>query len=94
MTTRTRYLPVAVALGVFGAVSFVVCLAWDAVFPEWAMRDAWSPLLPGFSWISPADVLLGLAEVVIYGFWVALVVPAAHLAHRILPPGAMRHKSG
>lgn len=84
MNMRTRYLAAALALSAFGVVSFVICLAWDAIFPEWAMREAWSPLFPGFSWISPADVLLGLTETVVYGFWIALVVPSTDIARRAI----------
>lgn len=80
-----RYLPVAVALAGFLAVSFAVCVAWDAVFPQWAMRSTWGPLLPGFEWLSVASFLLGLAETVVYGFWLALVVPLVQWANRLLP---------
>ena len=77
MTRQLRYTPVALAIGTFLAASFAVCVAWDAVFPDWAMRRAWEPLLPGFSWLSIGTFLLGLAEAFLYGFWLALVVPAA-----------------
>lgn len=80
-----RYLPVAVALAGFLAVSFAVCVAWDAVFPQWAMRSTWVPLLPGFEWLSVASFVLGLAETVVYGFWLALVVPLVQWANRLLP---------
>ena len=78
-----RYVPVAVALAGFLAVSFVVCVAWDALFPQWAMRGTWAALLPGFEWLSVASFLLGLAETVIYGFWLALVVPLVQGTSRL-----------
>lgn len=80
---RLRYFPVAVALAGFLAVSFAVCVAWDAVFPQWAMRSTWAPLLPGFEWLSVASFLLGLAEAVVYGFWLALVVPLVQWTNRL-----------
>ena len=77
MTRQLRYTPVALTIGTFLAASFALCVAWDAVFPDWAMRRAWEPLLPGFSWLSIGTFLLGLAEAFLYGFWLALVVPVA-----------------
>ena len=85
MSGRFKYLPVALALGGFLGVSFAVCVAWDAVFPQWAMRNAWAPLLPGFTWLSVGSFLLGLAEAVVYGFWLALVVPTVRWMSRLLP---------
>ena len=77
MNGQLRYLPAAVVIGGFLAVSFAVCVAWDAVFPDWAMWRAWAPLLPGFTWLSVGSFFLGLVEAFAYGFWLALVVPAA-----------------
>ncbi len=83
MGKQRRYLPVALAVGGFLAVSFVVCAAWDAVFLYWAMRDAWAPLLPGFRWLSPGSFMLGLGEAFVYGFWLALLVPATRWVTRL-----------
>ncbi len=77
MKRRLEYLPVALAIGGFLAISFVACVAWDALFPRWAMRGAWAPFLPGFEWLSVGSFFLGLAETFAYGFWFALVIPAA-----------------
>ncbi len=78
MTTKKRieYLPLSLALGGFLAVSYTVCVAWDAIFPQWAMRQAWAPLLPGFEWLTVGSFFLGLVEAFAYGFWLALAVPA------------------
>lgn len=101
MSKQLRYLPVALAVGGFLAVSFLVCVAWDAAFPQWAMRNAWAPLLPGFSRLSVGSVLLGLAEALLYGFWLALVVPATRWLARLLagreltaPSSSQAHLSG
>jgi hypothetical protein len=88
MNRQLRYLPAAVVIGGFLAVSFAACVAWDAIFPDWAMRSAWAPLLPGFTWLSVGTFLLGLVEAFAYGFWVALVVPAARWMNRRLVDGS------
>jgi hypothetical protein len=77
MTTKKQigYLPLALALGGFLALSFAACVAWDAVFPQWAMRQAWAPYLPGFEWLTVGSFFLGLVESFAYGFWFALVLP-------------------
>ena len=84
MSKQLRYLTVSLVLGGFLALSFAVCVAWDAVFPQWAMRSAWAPLLPGFSWLSGGSFLLGLVESFIYGFWLALIVPVTQWMSRLL----------
>ncbi|MBE0428182.1 MAG: FAD-dependent monooxygenase [Nitrospirae bacterium] len=37
------------------------------LLPAYAMNRAWSPLLPGFAWFTPASFMLGLAESFIWG---------------------------
>lgn len=46
----------------FLAISFALCVAFDLLFPEHAMYQAWRDLLPGFEWISRQSFFLGLAE--------------------------------
>lgn len=82
MNKRIRYVPASLAIGGFLAVSFAACVAWDAVFPDWAMRGAWAPFLPGFEWISVGSFLLGIAEAFVYGFWFALLIPATRWLDR------------
>ncbi len=79
---RLRIRSVGLSLGVLLAVSYVLCLAWDLVFPGWAMYPAWQRLLPGFSW-SATGLLIGLAETLLYGYYVALIfVPVYNYLHR------------
>jgi hypothetical protein len=40
------------ATSLFLAISFVVCVGFDLLFPAHAMYQAWRALLPGFTWIS------------------------------------------
>lgn len=84
MNKQLRYLPAAVAIGGFLAVSFAACVAWDAIFPQWTMWEAWAPLLPGFTWLSTGTFFIGLAEAFAYGFWFALLIPAARWTNQRL----------
>ncbi len=61
------------ALGAFLAISFTLCVAFDLLFPGFAMYAAWEKLLPGFTWISVASFLLGLVETFAYGWYAAVI---------------------
>lgn len=74
------YARLGVALGALVAVSYVACTIWDGLFSSLAMHDAWEDLLPGFEWWSWGSFLLGLAESFLYGFWLALALPAVRWA--------------
>ncbi len=58
---------VALSLGVFIPIIYVICVIWDILFPQYSMYPVWAPLLPGFTWISAGSFILGLIETVIYG---------------------------
>lgn len=64
------------ALGLFLALLYGLCVAWDGIFPGWAMRSVWAAALPGFDWLNVGDFFVGLAEAYVYG-WIgaALFVP-------------------
>lgn len=69
-------LPVVVlgtSLGIFLAITFVLCVVFDLIFPEQAMYQTWLRLLPGFTWLTWPSFLLGLVESFAYGWYVALV---------------------
>lgn len=69
-------IPVAafgLSLGVFLVVSYLLCVLFDLWFPARAMNPIWSPLLPGFTWLTWPSFLLGLVETFAYGWYVALV---------------------
>lgn len=64
------------------AVSYLLCVAWDLIFPAWAMSQLWQPLLPGFAW-NATGFLIGLAETVFYGYYIAVIfVPVYNYLHR------------
>ncbi len=66
-----------IALGLsvsaFLVVSYVLCVLFDLWLPAQAMNPVWSPLLPGFTWLTWPSVFLGLVETFTYGWYVALV---------------------
>ncbi len=69
-------IPVAVlgtSLGLFLAITYLLCVLFDLLFPGMAMYETWLRLLPGFTWLSWPSFLLGLVESFAYGWYVALV---------------------
>jgi len=60
------------SLGSFTAITFVLCVIFDLVFPAYAMNRVWAPLFPGFSWLSWGSFLIGIVESFAYGWYVAI----------------------
>lgn len=58
---------VATAATAFAVIAYLVCAAFQPLFPTWAMYTSamWAATFPGFSW-TPFGVLLGLVEVALY----------------------------
>lgn len=71
--SRIPVTALGMSLGAFLALTFVLCVLFDLLFPVYAMNPAWAPLLPGFIWISGPSFFLGLIETYAYGWYVALV---------------------
>lgn len=57
----------------FLAVSFVLCVGFDLLFPAHAMFQVWQRLLPGFDWLTWKSFALGLIESYGYGWYFALI---------------------
>jgi hypothetical protein len=57
----------------FLAITFVLCVGFDLVFPHLAMYRSWQALLPGFTWISWSSFLLGLVGSYGYGWYVTRI---------------------
>ena len=75
-TTPTVCLPViafGLSLGLFLAITYVLCVGFDLLFPGQAMYQTWLRLLPGFTWLTWQSFLLGLIESFAYGWYVALI---------------------
>ncbi len=71
--SRIPVLALGMSLGIFLAVTFVLCVGFDLLFPSLAMYPNWQRLLPGFTWLSWPSFLLGLIETFAYGWYVALI---------------------
>ncbi len=64
---------VGLSAGTFLSISYILCVAYDLIFPEYAMYESWIKLLPGFTWLTWQSFLLGLAESFFYGIYFGLV---------------------
>lgn len=74
---------VGYTLSIFLAVTLTLCMAWGFFAPtSMHMHMAWEPLLPGFEW-SILGYLIGLAWVVFYGWYTAVIfVPLYNFFNR------------
>ena len=72
------------ALGLWGAVTFVVCVIYGLVTPESLhMHALLEQVLPAFKWLTWWGFLLGLAESFLYGVYAGLVyVPIYNFLQR------------
>lgn len=61
------------ATSLFLAITFVLCVAFDLLFPAHAMFQAWQKLFPGLHWLTLGSFFLGLIESYAYGWYVALI---------------------
>ena len=70
---RVPVLALGMSLGLFLAITYVLCALFDLWFPGQAMYQTWLRLLPGFTWLTWSSFFLGLIESFAYGWYVALV---------------------
>jgi len=62
------------ALGIFAAISFVLCVIYGLVTPQSLHMHAFlEQVLPAFKWLTWWGFLLGLVESFLYGVYVGLV---------------------
>ena len=67
------------SLGLFGALTFVVCVTYGLIVPESLhMTGFLKQVLPGFQWLTPTGFLIGLIESFLYGVYVGLVYGTIH----------------
>jgi uncharacterized protein DUF5676 len=67
--------------GLFGAVTFVACVVYGLVVPRaFHASQLLEQLLPGFRWLTPGSVLLGVGETFVYGAYAGLVFSLIHNA--------------
>lgn len=61
------------ALGIWGAITFFLCVLYGLITPESLhMRPFLEQVLPGFRWLTWPGFLLGLAESFFYGVYAGL----------------------
>lgn len=58
----------------FFAISFVGCLLLGLIVPDAGMHRPWLQFFPGFEWITPLGVIIGLVWTQVYGWYTALVL--------------------
>ena len=75
---RINVIALGMSLGTFLVVTYILCIVFDLWFPNYAMNSVWSPLLPGFTWLTWPGFFLGLAEAFSYGWYIALVFAPIH----------------
>jgi uncharacterized protein DUF5676 len=63
------------ALGLFFAVTFSLCILWGLLVPGLHARGVpvLEGILPGFTWLTPGSIVLGLVEAFLFGFYVAVI---------------------
>jgi hypothetical protein len=61
------------SFGLFLAITYILCVGFDLLFPAQSMHQSWQALLPGFTWLSWSSFLLGLIESFAYAWYVALI---------------------
>jgi len=71
--SRIPVVALGMSLGLFLAITFVLCVVWGLILPGAAIHPSWQALLPGFIWLSWQSFLLSLAESFAYGWYVALI---------------------
>lgn len=65
---------VAWALGIWGAIAFVVCVIYGLLTPDSLhARALLESMLPAFRWLTWGGFVLGLAESALYGVYAGLV---------------------
>jgi len=83
---------VSYSLGIFMAVSFVLCVIYGLIVPpSLHMYQFLEAVLPAFKWLTVWGFFLGLAESFLYGVYVGLVfVPIYNFLIRRL--GVVEHR--
>ena len=73
LEARIPLIAFGLSLGLFLAITYVLCVGFDLLFPGQAMYQTWLRLLPGFTWLTWPSFLLGLVESFAYGWYIALI---------------------
>src|SRR3989339_771454 len=69
-----RFKTLFVTFAVYVSILFTLCLVYDLFVPaEYQMLALWKLLLPGFTSLTFPNYLLGLAEIIIYSAYIAII---------------------
>ena len=81
---RLSVMGVGISLGLFLAISYVLCIALGFVVPDAGLHRPWLQFLPGFSWLTWPSFFLGLCESFAYGLYTGIVfVPLYNFFARV-----------
>ncbi len=70
---KLRFMTVALSLGIFLAISYLLDAILWALWPSLGTNQIWEVLLPGLRWLHPYQFFLGFVESFLMGFYVALI---------------------
>jgi len=71
------------SLGLFGAVTFLLCVLYGLIAPSSLhMTAVLEQVLPGFRWLTVGGFLIGLVEAFLYGVYAGVVLVPIHNAVR------------
>lgn len=74
VNSSLRTIPLGNALSVLLVISYLLCVGFGLLAPaQMRMYEAWAPLLPGFEWLTWPGFLIGLVEVYLYGWYIAVL---------------------
>ncbi len=76
---RLNWKVLTLSLGLFSALSFVLCVAWGALVPPSLHGTRFLEMtLPGFRWLTPGSFGLGLVETFVIGAYAGLLFTLIH----------------
>ncbi len=82
------------SLGIFAAISFVLCVIYGMVVPESLhAAQALEAVLPAFKWLTFGGFVLGLIESFLYGVYVGLVFVPVYNALTRRWQSPLRHET-
>jgi hypothetical protein len=70
---RLPVVPLGLSLSVFLVISYVLCVLLGLIWWDAGLHRPWLQFLPGVTWLTWPSFLLGLVEVIAYGWYAALV---------------------
>ena len=73
MFKSRRIVVVGHATSLFLLLSYILCIGFGLILPNFQMHEAWAPLLPGFEWLTPSGFFLGLLGSYVYGWFIAVL---------------------